>query len=170
MGRQHKVPQTRRCDETEEVELETELHIVLGKKPETRLKWFQKALRFTAMKKVKVGIVYDILRHRKFLSDVRPGVGSQMKTLLLANLHLFSPKQQRHLDSQSSGYLDFPDTAAKESKGKRRSESRDRRGRSRKRAKHSESGSTSDDEIGGAAAHGVAARVDPRIYSSGAAD
>mmetsp|Transcript_99517 Transcript_99517/g.192183 ORF Transcript_99517/g.192183 Transcript_99517/m.192183 type:complete len:224 (+) Transcript_99517:52-723(+) len=175
--RQWKAPQPRRFVETEEVALETELHIVLGKKPETRLKWFQKALRFTAMKKVKVGVIYDIMRHRRFLSDIRPRIGSQMKALLLANLHLFSPKQQRHLDSESSGYLDFPDTVSKESEGKRRAESRDRRGRSRKRTKHSGSGSTSSDESGsgakdtvGVAAHGAAAHVDPRIYSCGAAD
>mmetsp|Transcript_49145 Transcript_49145/g.97665 ORF Transcript_49145/g.97665 Transcript_49145/m.97665 type:complete len:223 (-) Transcript_49145:88-756(-) len=174
--RQHKAPQTRR-DETEEVELETEQNIVLGKKPETRLKWFQKALRYTAMKKVKVGIIYDILRHKKFLSDVRPGIGSQMKALLLANLHLFSPKQQRHLDSESSGYLDFPDAFAKDDgKGKRRADSRSRsrrRSRSRKRARYSGSESTSSDESGSEAkgTAGVDARsADPRRYSGGAAD
>mmetsp|Transcript_63541 Transcript_63541/g.148187 ORF Transcript_63541/g.148187 Transcript_63541/m.148187 type:complete len:261 (-) Transcript_63541:141-923(-) len=100
-----------RAEREETSALVTDLHEVLGKKPENRLKWLQHALLLAGKKKVKVGVVYDIVTHKKFVAEVRAGVGAQMKALLHANLHLFSPKQQKFLQSDSNGFGEFPDAA-----------------------------------------------------------
>lgn len=125
---------------------------IVAKRPEGRLKWLQKALMLASKKRgVQIGAVYDIVTQAKFVSGVGRGVGAQMQAMLMANLHLFSSKQQRALQADSSRFKDFERTGkkAERSEGeeseprkpsgrlgekKRRSPSRSR-SRSRKRAR-----------------------------------
>mmetsp|Transcript_46061 Transcript_46061/g.84441 ORF Transcript_46061/g.84441 Transcript_46061/m.84441 type:complete len:191 (+) Transcript_46061:81-653(+) len=79
--------------------VETDSAKILKKKPHSRLKWLQKAIVQVAHKKIKVQMLYDIMVDRQFSSAVSEDVGKQMRTCVLANLHLFSSKQQSFLKS-----------------------------------------------------------------------
>mmetsp|Transcript_54587 Transcript_54587/g.122807 ORF Transcript_54587/g.122807 Transcript_54587/m.122807 type:complete len:197 (-) Transcript_54587:289-879(-) len=88
--------------ETEpEVELvSTEPDHVLSMHSETRVDWLQMALMQAGTGKLKAASLYEVIKN--------PGFGSgdsaarkQLKALLLANLHLFSPKQKRSLEEAS---------------------------------------------------------------------
>lgn len=108
--RQHKETRAQREAAQEEADaVPMELADVLGKKPESRFKWLQKALLHAARGKAQVTTLYDIVAHPKFVIGVSPGVGSQMRELLLANLHLFSTKQQKFFKSDSSKFNTFAD-------------------------------------------------------------
>lgn len=95
---------------------------VYGKKPDGRLRWLQRALLQAARGKVQVTVLYDLLAHPKFTSDVPNGCGCKMKALLFANLHIFSPKQQRFFNSDSGKFNEFK---AKRKEDKERAEASD---------------------------------------------
>jgi len=110
--RQHRVS---RVDKEAEKDLEEaeafqmDAAAVIIKKPEGRLKWLQRALLLAGKHRgrVQIGAVYDIVTQAKFVSGVSKGVGAQMRTVLMANLHLFSQKQQRALQSESGRFSSF---------------------------------------------------------------
>lgn len=111
--------------------------MVLNKKPDARLKWLEKGLTYVAKKYIQVAGLYDIATNRKFADGVSAAVGKQMGTLLMANLHLFSTKQQRVLMSRDSGFQRFFRAGGEDSdSGRSRSRERGRsvsRSRSRDR-------------------------------------
>uniref|UniRef100_A0A7S1W7X7 Uncharacterized protein n=1 Tax=Alexandrium catenella TaxID=2925 RepID=A0A7S1W7X7_ALECA len=207
-----KPPVDRGIEKDEGPALVTDLNAVVEKKPESRLKWLQQALLRAGKNQVKVGVVYDIVTHRRFLIDVRSGIGSQMKALLLANLHLFSTKQQKYFQSDASVFGDFPEAASAASRGGRnpvpqhegdarererereREPSRrhevDERESSKRRRRSSDTAGRGDareherEEMAAPSrtpaegpplgrprlAEGSKARLDPRLFSRGAAD
>jgi len=74
---------------------------VFAKKPEGRLKWLHKALIHIGKGSVKATAVYNMVTHPKFLPGVGAYTTKQMSSMLLGNLHLFSQKQKRFLQSES---------------------------------------------------------------------
>lgn len=74
---------------------------VFCKQPERQLAWLQKALGYAAaMGKLEVTTVFDIITHRRFMDDMRADVARHGKELLMANLQLFSVKQQHILQEK----------------------------------------------------------------------
>merc|ERR1712113_286191 len=61
-----------------------------------------------------MGVIYDIVAHPRFVGGIEDKIGCQLKATLLANLHLFSPKQQRYFQSEAGIYAPFivPNTSA----------------------------------------------------------
>lgn len=84
-----------------------DISVVLAKKPDARLKWLHRGLMFAGKKYVQVCALYDIATNKKFVLGISAGVGRQMQMMLLANLHLFSLKQQRFLQSDASQFHEF---------------------------------------------------------------
>jgi len=112
--RQHRQTRVQKEDEKEREEAEAlplDLKDIVAKRPENRLKWLQRALILAGKKRVQLAAIYDIVQHKKFVDGISHGVGKQMRTLLLANLHLFSQKQQRALQSESCKFSAFADEA-----------------------------------------------------------
>jgi len=150
--RQHKVARVDKDLERNREEaaaFDTNLGEVLDRRPESRLKWLQKALVLAGKKSLKVGVVYDIVTHEKFVAGVKDQIGAQMKAMLFANLHLFSPKQQKSLQSESSRLSTF-DIARVVAGSKRKDRSRSRspdaqrkKKRKKKRRKQSSSSGSS---------------------------
>jgi len=108
--RQHRQTRVEKEDEKEREEAEAlplDLKDVILKRPENRLKWLQRALMLAGKKRVQLAAIYDIVQHKKFVEGISHGVGRQMRSLLLANLHLFSQKQQRALQSEASKFSVF---------------------------------------------------------------
>mmetsp|Transcript_20429 Transcript_20429/g.52240 ORF Transcript_20429/g.52240 Transcript_20429/m.52240 type:complete len:259 (+) Transcript_20429:74-850(+) len=97
---------------------------VYGKRPESRLKWLLKAMTFVGKKTLKVGDLYEIVTHKRFVVGASDKVGVQMKRLLLANAHLFSSKQQKFMQSEESSFGAFDASKAPEplASSKRRKE------------------------------------------------
>lgn len=167
-------------DREEAAAFVTEREEVLGKRPDSRVKWLQKALILAGKQQLKPGIVYDIVTHKEFVSGVSDKTGAIMKAMLLANLHLFSQKQQKTLQSDASPFCSFDISAA----STRSSKVRGREGSPRrKRSKRSKSSSSSSD--GSPRSSGTGAGLqqcpvpggglrrrekDPRLSARGAAD
>jgi len=108
--RQHRQTRVEKENEKEREEAEhfqLDLKEVILKRPENRLKWLHRALALAGKKRVQFAAIYDIVQHRKFVDGISQGLGRQMRTLLLANLHLFSQKQQRALQSDSCRFNSF---------------------------------------------------------------
>jgi len=108
--RQHRQTRVEKEDEKEREEAESlplDLKDIALKRPENRLKWLQRALLLAGKKRVQLAAIYDIVQHKKFVDGISHGVGKQMRTLLLANLHLFSQKQQRALQSDACKFSAF---------------------------------------------------------------
>jgi len=85
---------------------------VLDKRPESRLKWLHEALVLVGKKQLKVVEIYDLVVHKKFASGANDKVGGHMKQLLLSNLHLFSSKQQKFLQSDECALNAYPTPVA----------------------------------------------------------
>lgn len=79
----------------------TDVSDLARKSPPSRLRWLEKAAMQAARGKVKASAVYDVIVHEAFASGVDNVVGSQINSLLLSNLHLFSSRQQKHLQSSA---------------------------------------------------------------------
>lgn len=123
--RVHKTPRQNLAEDKEREEAEafpTDRDQVLAKRPKDRLKWLQRGLMFAAKKHVKIGDLYDIACHKKFVVGVNNAIGSQMEGTLLANLHLFSTKQQRYLQSSASLFHEFTVRKSAEKTGEKISE------------------------------------------------
>mmetsp|Transcript_54419 Transcript_54419/g.117783 ORF Transcript_54419/g.117783 Transcript_54419/m.117783 type:complete len:259 (+) Transcript_54419:24-800(+) len=93
--------------EIEKETLLTDRAEVLSQQPSSRVKWLQKVLLLVGKKSIKAASVYDIVTDKKFVSGVSETVGAQMKAMLLANLHLFKPREQKHLQSSESTFSTF---------------------------------------------------------------
>lgn len=122
--------------------------MVLCKKPDARLKWLEKGLIYAAKKYIHVAGLYDIATNKKFADGVSAAVGKQMGTVLTANLHLFSTKQQRVLLSNESGFQRFFRAGGGDSDSGR-SRSPENRGRSVSRSR-SHDCCSEDDTVGNA--------------------
>lgn len=91
---------------------------VFKKRPESRLKWLQTALIHAGKQKLKIGVIYDIVAHPRFVGGVENSVGCKIKANLLANLHLFSSKQQKFFQSDTGQFGPFSVAVASSSAGK----------------------------------------------------
>jgi len=89
---------------------------VFDKRAESRLRWLQKALFLAGKKSIQVSAIYDIITHKRFVNSIQDRTGGQMKAVLLANLHLFSAKQQKFLQSEACALHGF-DLAGPKDKG-----------------------------------------------------
>lgn len=110
--RQHRQTRVEKENEKEREEAEAlpmDAGQIVAKRPENRLKWLQRALMLASKGRgrVQIGAVYDIVTQSRFVAGVSKGVGSQMRVILMANLHLFSTKQQRALQSETSRFSSF---------------------------------------------------------------
>mmetsp|Transcript_62675 Transcript_62675/g.141443 ORF Transcript_62675/g.141443 Transcript_62675/m.141443 type:complete len:236 (+) Transcript_62675:88-795(+) len=186
--RQHRTPRVDKGAELvreEAAALPVDPQVVLAKKPESRVKWLLKALVLAGKKGIKVEVVYDIVTNKKFTQDVRASQGAQLKSMLYANLHLFSSKQQKILQSEGSGFAEFslaPPGGRDADSGKRRSSADASSSKRRRRGSSEESSSgsrgdrsparksRSSRDGGRAPPPRPAAKVDPRIFARGAAD
>mmetsp|Transcript_106125 Transcript_106125/g.342286 ORF Transcript_106125/g.342286 Transcript_106125/m.342286 type:complete len:218 (+) Transcript_106125:123-776(+) len=87
-----------------EVELvSTAVEHVLGMQPETRVDWLQMALMQAGMGKLKAASLYDVIATSAFAPG-DPSSRRSLKALVLANLHLFSPKHKRTLQEVVSAW------------------------------------------------------------------
>ncbi|CAL1153070.1 unnamed protein product [Cladocopium goreaui] len=102
-----KSPPRRKKDEREErekeeaAEFEMKLENIIQKRPDKRLKWLQKGMIMVGRKTIKANAFFDLIMDKVFISDVPAEIGTKMKASVLANLHLFSSKQQKALQSVS---------------------------------------------------------------------
>ncbi|CAE7701160.1 unnamed protein product [Symbiodinium sp. CCMP2456] len=100
-------PPRKRKDEREErdkeeaAEFEMKLANIVAKRPDKRLKWLQKGMLLIGRKMLKASDFYELVMDKAFISDAPAEVGARMKASILANLHLFSSKQQKALQSES---------------------------------------------------------------------
>lgn len=74
---------------------------IFPKKPKERLRWLFKALDAAKHNRVKVGTLYDIIAHRKFVEGLKGNVATDVLNLIRGNLNLFSAKQQKQLTSDN---------------------------------------------------------------------
>lgn len=80
---------------------------VLAKKADGRVKWLYRGLMLAGKKTVPVNKIYETVTKRSFTAGVADVQGHRMYRLLMANLHIFSPKQQKHLQSDACGFTAF---------------------------------------------------------------
>ncbi|CAK0833036.1 unnamed protein product [Prorocentrum cordatum] len=93
---------------------------VWARRAEGRLRWLSKALVLVGKKAVKAQLVYDIVAHRKFVAGASDKTGERMRALLLANLHVFSAKQQKYFSSEANEFSSFGTSAPKDRAAARR--------------------------------------------------
>lgn len=86
-------------DPNQDALVESDASKVCSKKPSHRVKWLQEALIQAAQRRIKVDIIYNIIVDSMFAQDTEGSHGEKMKQTLLANLHVFSSKQQKYLQS-----------------------------------------------------------------------
>eukprot|EP00747_Dinoflagellata_sp_TGD_P081308 gnl/TRDRNA2_/TRDRNA2_161242_c0_seq1.p2 gnl/TRDRNA2_/TRDRNA2_161242_c0~~gnl/TRDRNA2_/TRDRNA2_161242_c0_seq1.p2 ORF type:complete len:285 (-),score=60.43 gnl/TRDRNA2_/TRDRNA2_161242_c0_seq1:145-909(-) len=98
---------------------------IVSKNPKSRLKWLQRALMQAGRGKLVVNTLYDLISHPKFITDVKEGTGAQMKASILANLHLFSSKQQKYFKSDQSKFSSFADVKSEAADNSKRAEEAD---------------------------------------------
>mmetsp|Transcript_88307 Transcript_88307/g.227707 ORF Transcript_88307/g.227707 Transcript_88307/m.227707 type:complete len:237 (-) Transcript_88307:351-1061(-) len=186
--RQSRVDEDFERDREQAMSTATDTAEILAKRPDSRLKWLQKAMLLVGKKQFKPALIYDIVKEREFVADVKPDIGYKMRALLLANSHLFSSKQQKFFESADCRLNEFTKPEAsggsKRSGGdkKRRKRSRSsssarsssssRRHRSKRasRKKASERGRSRSPRREDSDAGEPAGRADPRVYARGAAD
>merc|ERR1711998_472242 len=99
MGPQNRAQQFEDKEKEEALSFLMDPVSVLAKRPEARIKWLQKGLIFAAKKHVQISVLFTIATHKKFMSGLSESMEKQLQTMLQANLHLFSLKQQRFLQS-----------------------------------------------------------------------
>eukprot|EP00928_Gymnodinium_smaydae_P080310 TRINITY_DN64027_c0_g1_i1.p1 TRINITY_DN64027_c0_g1~~TRINITY_DN64027_c0_g1_i1.p1 ORF type:complete len:262 (-),score=41.15 TRINITY_DN64027_c0_g1_i1:70-750(-) len=113
---------------------------VLSMEPTIRQDWFQMALMQAATGKLKASAIYGAISDRQFAST------KQLKAMVLANLHLFSPKQQKALKelvaTASSGSGQAEQAGGEKDRGGEKGRDRARSG-GRGRRGHDESRSRS---------------------------
>mmetsp|Transcript_73386 Transcript_73386/g.192413 ORF Transcript_73386/g.192413 Transcript_73386/m.192413 type:complete len:228 (-) Transcript_73386:439-1122(-) len=166
-------------DKAQAASFPTDLNDVIAKRPDSRLKWLQKALFIVGKKQLKASTIYEIITHKRFLVDVKPVVGAQMKALLLANGHLFSPKQQKYFESNESAFSDFSMPKAggslrkkkrKRSRSSSSSSSRSSGRDDRKRKKAARDSSPAPEKDGGSGRERKRGGDDARARSRGSSD
>jgi len=115
-----KSPTRKRKDEREEkdreeaAEFEMSLANIVQKRPDKRLKWLNKGMLLIGRKMIKPADFFELVMDKTFVSDTPLEVGQRMKASILANLHLFSSKQQKAFQSESCHFNMFSSAAGKE--------------------------------------------------------
>eukprot|EP00931_Biecheleriopsis_adriatica_P077440 TRINITY_DN51006_c0_g1_i1.p1 TRINITY_DN51006_c0_g1~~TRINITY_DN51006_c0_g1_i1.p1 ORF type:complete len:271 (+),score=64.57 TRINITY_DN51006_c0_g1_i1:46-858(+) len=130
---------------------------IIQLRPERRVKWLTKALMMVGKKTLKVSTFYEVIMDKKFVKDLPQNMGVQMRLQLMANDHLFSPKQQKMLQSEECHFSGFKkekkEKVKEKSSGKNKDRDQDRdRDRERdrdEREKDRRRGDSSDYERGG---------------------
>mmetsp|Transcript_17893 Transcript_17893/g.39278 ORF Transcript_17893/g.39278 Transcript_17893/m.39278 type:complete len:175 (-) Transcript_17893:105-629(-) len=117
--------------EIQEELISTDPEHVLSMEPSTRLDWFQMALMQAATGKLKAVNLYDVILSSHFAAT------KPLKAMVLANLHLFSPKQQKALKEVVSGSSSAALDSARARSGSRS------RSRSRRRPRRTQKGKRS---------------------------
>merc|ERR1711972_356952 len=79
----------------------------LALKPEQRIKWLNKALKQVSEGKVKANDIYDLISTAKFYEPLPTKVGRKMGYTVNEQIHLFSAKQQRFLQTGASIITQF---------------------------------------------------------------
>mmetsp|Transcript_16790 Transcript_16790/g.28982 ORF Transcript_16790/g.28982 Transcript_16790/m.28982 type:complete len:267 (-) Transcript_16790:85-885(-) len=134
-----RVDEKARADKEEAAAFTTDEELVFSKKGDSRVKWLYKALLLAGKKTIPVNRVYETIMSRRFLSDVTDVQGNRIYKLLNANLHIFSSKQQKHIQSESAGFTAFKNVAVAEKpekKGKSK-KSKDKEGHERRKRSRS---------------------------------
>jgi len=98
--RKHKVTKEQ-AQKVEDEYVSMDWDHVFPKKPNERKRWLYKALEAAKKGKVKVGPMFDIIVHRKFLEGLKGQVATDCLNLIRGDLTLFSNKQQKQLTSDS---------------------------------------------------------------------
>lgn len=134
-----RVDEKARADKEEAAAFTTDEELVFSKKGDSRVKWLYKALLLAGKKTIPVNRVYETILSKKFLSDVTDVQGNRIYKLLIANLHIFSSKQQKHIQSDSAGFTAFKNIAIPEKAEKTRKskKSKDTEGHERRRRSRS---------------------------------
>jgi len=79
-------------------QLATDVTKVARKSAAKRLRWLQKALMYAAKNKYKPSVLYEIVADPQFVDGVGESIGQPMRAILIANLHVFTSKQQKALE------------------------------------------------------------------------
>lgn len=143
-----KSPPRRKKDEREErekeeaAEFEMKLENIIQKRPDKRLKWLQKGMIMVGRKTIKANAFFDLIMDKVFISDVPAEIGTKMKASVLANLHLFSSKQQKALQSESCHFNTFASATSTKDRSKR--EARDGEAPRKKKARRGKDSRESD--------------------------
>merc|ERR1712146_727710 len=102
----------RRKKEVEpDVELvSTDPEFVVTMEAETRVDWFQMALMQAATGKLKTDKMFKVISDARFAANAG-GAKKKLKSMMLANLHLFSGKQKKAVEAivNSTGSVDERD-------------------------------------------------------------
>jgi len=104
----------------EATDFEMDMKVIVSKKPEWRLRWMTKALIHVGRKHIKANTFYEIVMDEGFARDLHPLIGARMKASLLGNLHLFSSKQQKMLQSETNHFNNFKDEKKKKDKSSKK--------------------------------------------------
>lgn len=149
-----------------------DVKVIVTKKPEWRLRWMQKALIHVGRKHIKANTFYVIVMDEAFARDLHPLIGARMKASLLGNLHLFSSKQQKVLQSETNHFNNFKDEKKKEksSRKKRRDRSSSSSYSEDPPPKKSSKRSSQHDERHERQKSDLEADRDQRMFAKGAAD
>jgi len=99
-----------------------ELKSVLALKPDQRVKWLGKACKAVAEGEASVKHLFDVLTSKKLVHGVPPKPGQKMLRILKEHLYLFSEKQQRFLQEESSLVQTFDKEDSEEERVAARSE------------------------------------------------
>merc|ERR1712151_344606 len=129
-----KAPKEVKSDIPAEEVIATDPSHVLSMDPSTRLDWFQMALLQAATGKLKATVLFDTLCNPGFAAT------KKLKDSVLANLHLFSAKQQKTLkeavkEAGKDKGTDATDQAGGDASRKTRRRSRSREEKKDKEAK-----------------------------------
>eukprot|EP00440_Ansanella_granifera_P072722 gb/GFBE01078918.1/.p1 GENE.gb/GFBE01078918.1/~~gb/GFBE01078918.1/.p1 ORF type:complete len:281 (+),score=55.83 gb/GFBE01078918.1/:1-843(+) len=143
--KEHRRDEKEERDREEAAEFNMDIHTIVQKRPESRMKWLNKAMLLVGKRTIKAGTFYECIMDRKFVSGIPDSIGAQMKASILGNLHLFSPKQQKSLQAPECHFNQFLTKKELKEKGREMREDRDRdrgreKGRDRDRERERESG------------------------------
>jgi len=187
--RVRRVDKEKERDQEEAAAFNTEPEEVGAKRPESRIKWLQKALILAGKQQLKLSILYDVVMLKKFTAGVTDKQGAMMKAMLQANSHLFSAKQSRKmLNDDESPFFSYDVKALRAKAEKSRDKKRKKRAKSStspsssseltssseeeppppKASRSSKSSKASGKHDG--PAEPPARRLDPRVFARGAAD
>eukprot|EP00927_Polykrikos_kofoidii_P051044 TRINITY_DN4485_c0_g1_i1.p1 TRINITY_DN4485_c0_g1~~TRINITY_DN4485_c0_g1_i1.p1 ORF type:complete len:324 (+),score=54.87 TRINITY_DN4485_c0_g1_i1:201-1172(+) len=84
--------------EKEERLVTADLREVLDMGPDKRGKWLSKALLQAQDGRISATVIYDVIAHHRFASELTEKAGRRCYRVLHANLSLFSSKQQRFVE------------------------------------------------------------------------
>eukprot|EP00933_Yihiella_yeosuensis_P031202 TRINITY_DN24751_c0_g1_i1.p1 TRINITY_DN24751_c0_g1~~TRINITY_DN24751_c0_g1_i1.p1 ORF type:complete len:249 (+),score=71.93 TRINITY_DN24751_c0_g1_i1:81-827(+) len=74
---------------------------IFPKKPKDRLRWLFKACKAAKEGRVKPNPFYNIIAHRRFLEGLQGAIATDCLNLIRGVVHVFSPKQQKQLQSDN---------------------------------------------------------------------